>query len=72
MGEVFGKAFRVLGSCGRKFIGGYKWNKFFIGIFRSTLHSFLLFSPTSLTKSWSFWHCLEDVALLARVAGGIV
>ena len=48
-GEVFGKAFRILGLWGRQCIGGYKWNKLFMGIFRSTLHGFLLFSPASLT-----------------------
>ena len=32
------------------------WSKIFLGSFGSTLHSFLPFSPASLTESCSFWY----------------
>lgn len=43
-----------------------QWSKIFLGIFGSTLHSFLPFSPASLTESCSFW-CLDGLKPLVTL-----
>ena len=48
-------------------VGGL-WNKIFMGIFRSTLHGFFLFSLASLTESYSFWYGLKNLWNLHELA----
>ena len=39
----------------------------FIGIFRTTLHVFLLFTPASLTESCSFWYGSKNHSSLQKL-----
>ena len=41
-----------------------KWNKVFIGIFRSTVHGLLRFSPSRLTGSCSFGYGFKTISRL--------
>ena len=72
MGNVFRKAFRILGLAERKGRGGGEWNNIFMVIFGSTLHSFLPFSPVSLTELCSFWCGLEDLFTLHTLVDKVV
>ena len=41
-------------------------------IFRSVLHSFLLFAPVPLTELWSLWYGLKDLFTLHKLADKVV
>ena len=41
-------------------------------IFRSMLHSFLLFAPVHLTELWSLWYGLKDLFTLHKLADKVV
>ena len=58
-GKSFKKAFRILALDGRK----CRWEveQDFMGIFVSTFHVFLPFSPVFSTESCSFRHGLKDL-----------
>ena len=41
-------------------------------IFRSMLHSFLLFAPVPLTELWSLWYGLKDLFTLHKLADKVI
>ena len=70
MGNVFRKAFRILGLDEGK-VGGL-WNKIFVENFRSMVHGFLPFSLVSLTEFCSFWYGLKDLFTLHKLADKVI
>ena len=66
----FRKAFRILGLDERR----DRWvvEQDFMDIFRSMLHSFLLFALVPLTELWSLWYGLKDLFTLHKLADKVV
>ena len=70
MGNVFRKAFRILGLAERK--GRWVVEQHFHGNFRVNVTRFLPFSPVSLTELCSFWCGLEDLFTLHTLVDKVV
>ena len=71
MGNVFSKAFRILGLDKRK--GRWVVDKSFHGNFKvNVTFFFFAFSPVSLTELCSFWYGLKDLFTLHKLADKVV